>query len=343
MKRFLILSWTLITLCIPVSAQRLPDYDLDLEKRKDGRFYLKSTGEAFTGTASGLSFNSGEPATQEFVDGSRHGWYRGFFDEERAKVKWKVSCVDGFEHGEYLCYQENGQLHFRMFMRKGKIHGECHEFISDGRTLIYQYRNDKPKSVSLMSNKGYVTGRSPMKNGKMNGMIKGYHRYPEGKLRYKVPCVDGLKEGKYKEYSKNGKLRVRGSYANGEKEGFWVTYGKRNRIESFYKNGKQEGEFKVYNREGKLDMFCEYSGGLMHGEYRLYDRESGMLQWEGCHKSGKREGAWKEYDRQGRLKMEEEYIENIQVSFKIYDPETGVLLREGSYVTPAKRRSVEAM
>ena len=58
--------------------------------------------------------------------------------------------------------------------------------------------------------------------GKLNGFLKSY--YKKGDLHYLESYSNGILNGKYLEYDKNGKLLIEGEYLYGKKQGDWFDY-----------------------------------------------------------------------------------------------------------------------
>ena len=67
---------------------------------------------------------------------------------------------------------------------------------------------------------------------------------------------NGIKEGEWVNYHKNGKLRSKGSYKNGKKEGGWVSYHENGQLwnKGSYKNGKYENDWVWYTEDGEIWM-----------------------------------------------------------------------------------------
>jgi antitoxin component YwqK of YwqJK toxin-antitoxin module len=79
------------------------------------------------------------------------------------------------------------------------------------------------------------------------GIIKKYYydRIEEYYAYYEFFVFNGNKEGKYKQFYKNGQLYL---ICN-------------------YKNGKIEGEFQSYYESGQLYIKCNYKNNKIEGEW----------------------------------------------------------------------------
>jgi antitoxin component YwqK of YwqJK toxin-antitoxin module len=90
--------------------------------------------------------------------------------------------------------------------------------------------------------------------------------------------VDGLRQGLWKNYYKDGTLMGEEHYLNGELHGLW----------------------KVYYDNGTLGSEGHYLNGKPHGLWKSY-HSNGTLQWEGHYLNGEQHGLWKRYHEDGTL------------------------------------------
>ena len=139
------------------------------------------------------------------------------------------------------------------------------------------------------------------KNGERNGKGKEYNK--NGNLIFEGEYLNGKRNGKGKEYDFNGNIIFEGKYLNGKK---WTGKGyKRNNIIYELKDGKgfiNSEEFKG-----------EYINGERNGQGKEYD-EYGKLIFEGEYLNGERNGQGKEYDWfSDKLMFEGEYLNNKRV------------------------------
>ena len=86
--------------------------------------------------------------------------------------------------------------------------------IMSGKCVIYE-GSMQGKIYDVTSNELIYEGG--LLNGKKNGKGKEYDK--DGKLEYEGEYLNGEKNGKVKIYYNNGKLEYEGEYLNGEKNG----------------------------------------------------------------------------------------------------------------------------
>ena len=190
---------------------------------------------------------------------------------------------------------------------------------------------------------------------------------PNGKLHYECKYLNGLKNGKGREYY-NDKIIFEGEYKNGQKwcgkfynlmnneyyeikegNGYIKKFHESHlNFEGYIKNGKENGKGKYYDyNNGRLIYDGEYLNGKWHGrgiryDYNgtkfdgiyLYDHKlkgkeyiNGRLEYEGEYLFNKKWNG-KGYDENGNIIYE---LKNGNGKFKDYD-EYGKLYFEGEYL-----------
>ena len=170
-----------------------------------------------------------------------------------------------------------------------------------------------------------------LKNG--NGKIKEFEDY-DNELIFDGEYLNGKKNGKGKEYYKNGKIKFEGEYLYDgylkgkfylkekvEFEGEYLFdkkwngkgYDKDGNIIYELKNGN--GKLKEYSYEGILIFEGEYLNGKKNGKGKEYNFE-GILEFEGEYLNGQKNGKGKAYDENGDFKAEIEYLNGKEVHNK---------------------------
>ena len=168
--------------------------------------------------------------------------------------------------------------------------------------------------------------------------------------------LNNIRNGKGKEYNKEGKLifdgeylygfRLKGkSYANEklEYEGEYL-YDKKWNGKGYDETGNiiyelidGNGKVKEYLDNGILYFEGEYLNGKKNGKGKEYDYYNGKLIFEGEYLNGKKHGKGKEYERNGELIFEGEYL-NGKKHGKGKEYETnGELIFEGEYLNGNKK------
>jgi len=271
------------------------------EEREKENYYLYDVVKIFEG---------------EYLNGKRNGKGKEYSDKYREYGKLI------FE-GEYLNDKRNG---------KGKEYEynyreECYKIIYEGEYLNGE-RNGKGKEYDSTYDKKYLL---KFEGEYLNGKIwdgKGYNK--EGNLEFEIKngkgfikeyinwnkifegeYLNGIRNGKGKEFYHNDDLKFEGEYLNGK---IWNGKGYNNKdgeLEFEIKNGK--GYIKEYDEYGKLEFEGEYLNGERNGkgkefvDYEGSRKKNRLVRFKGEYLNGKRNGKGKEYYN-GELEFEGEYL-----------------------------------
>ena len=169
--------------------------------------------------------------------------------------------------------------------------------------------------------------------------------YPNGNMaleEYYVPRTDpryryGLKHGRRRQWSKNGKLMKETGYNYGVKHGrdkSWLESGNP-RFEIMLKGGKANGWVKQWNADGTLlrDQFMK--GGKPHGPERYYHR-NGKMSREQYYLAGKKHGLYQQWTETGQIVEEARFKDDKRHGLqRNWDPDTGAPLSEMTCVDGA--------
>ena len=183
------------------------------------------------------------------------------------------SYIDERKKLDLIRYNRNLQKFFNIKLinykiksgryKLGERNGKGKEYNIKGE-LIYEgeYLNGKGKEY----NHDELEFEGEYKDGKKwNG--KGYDR--NGNMIYQL--INGI--GNIKEYDYDGILKYEGKYLNGVKNGKGKEYdyfGVKLKYEGEYLNGQRNGKGKEYNFKGKLEFEGEYLNGVKNGKGKEY-------------------------------------------------------------------------
>lgn len=121
-----------------------------------------------------------------------------------------------------------------------------------------------------------------------------------GKPRYKIRFIEGIKNGQYLNYDEDGKIELKGNYVKGRKEGEWLGYYQGYVTErTNYFNGKKHGEysqFGLYEHSKELELMEKgsYKEGQKNGEWIRYSM--GVIQTKENYSNGLLNGEYSHYD-----------------------------------------------
>jgi antitoxin component YwqK of YwqJK toxin-antitoxin module len=122
--------------------------------------------------------------------------------------------------------------------------------------------------------------RETYKNGVKNGLYEKYYR--NGQLMEKINYKNDVLDGLFQQWHKNGQLWVKCYYKNGKLNGL---------LEKWYDNGQLSGKrnyddnilnglYEEWYVNGKLSIKCHYKDGLKNGLYEEW-YDNGQL-WMKC-------------------------------------------------------------
>lgn len=131
-------------------------------------------------------------------------------------------------------------------------------------------------------------------------------KWSSGQKRAHGRMENGLKEGRWVYFHKNGKLWGGGLYKNGKKEGHWVVNYENGSvlIEEKYSEGKRDGYSTLYFQNGNKHIEANYLAGLKEGKWTEWYR-SGVIATEGEYKSDIMKGTWLYFNQRGEKIREE--------------------------------------
>lgn len=273
-------------------------------------------------------------------------------------LKEKIEYSKSIKSGESLQYSEEGYLISSLTYKKDTITGTALYYFTD----IVRVQYEKPYVKGMLSGRGYeygrdgriisfityekgvVKGRQDLnsynaKNQKIGLWITFYedidtHKAKQYEGRYK----DGLRNGYFREYDKNGVQISTTKYINGE-------------VVENAEELMSVDMVREYHSDASVKWEKTYFGSQPHGIWKEYDTTGvvinsiiytkGIKLGEGVVDSkGIKQGSWKEYYVEGELRGEGDYIDGARVgSWKFYHP-NGKLEQFGKYRKGGKPHGV---
>ena len=231
-----------------------------------------------------------------------------------------------FFNGELLKgrqYNKNGEIIYEGEYKDGKKYNGIYKIKMNNQIYSYYFMNGK------VTNKYIETDNETIYDGKYNNNLKegkGKEYNKNGKIIFIGEFLNGYRH-KGKEFNENGKLIFNGLYKkglpyNGIRKEF---NGNLLKFEGEIQNGlKFKG--KEYDSNGILIFEGEFINGIKIRGKEKYTKD---LMFEGEYKNGTLYKG-KDYDSQNRLRFEGEYKNRKRYEGKEYD-ENGKLIFEGKY------------
>ncbi|MDF2577839.1 MAG: Tetratricopeptide 1 repeat-containing protein [Chlamydiales bacterium] len=219
----------------------------------------------------------------------RHGVPHGTQKEYYLSgvLKSESSYVQGKKDGPFKSWYENGQLQAEATYQNDELIGEYKEFHFDlddekelklSKKVVREGLSSKVWEVGY-SIEGYKLYESEKENGLENGCYQMF--YKDGGLLQTGNFIHGKKHGLWKIFYPSQFLKREEEYILGKKHGSYIEWseplienGKQptseKLIEGTYSNDQKQSLWKYWYPNGSLKAQINYEGGLEHGEYLEY-------------------------------------------------------------------------
>ena len=218
----------------------------------------------------------------EYKEGKKSGKGKEFNDD--GELIYEGEFFNDLKDGQGKCFDKSEHKIFKGTFKKGnKYNGKETEY--KGKDIRFDdiYVDGKIVGKKIMKelSKGIIKFEGESVNGIKNGKGKEYNL--RGKLIFEGEYLDGKRHGNGNEYNSNGEY-YKGQFIKGKK---WdgTGYNRDNTVD--YVIIKGCGTMKEYH-EGKLIYEGECQNGLRHGIGKEYDSNTHKLNFKGRFKYGKK-------------------------------------------------------
>lgn len=308
-------------------------------------------------------FRSGKIASiTEFKQGEKQGAFQTYY--ENGRIQEKGSFQQGILHDSLIVYTDEDYVLKKALFIQGKIQGTLKEYYPNTYQLkkISNYTLDTLNGTCLTYySNGQLETSCTYKQGVLDQDYIVYH--DNGQLNIKVTYIKGMKQGRFKEYDREGNVIRIGQYKNNELDGEIEAFYKDNALfwTHHFKQGIKIGTHYDYWENGKLKIFRIYDAGKIRSDAYYTDKEvlfeSNKFSYEIHPRDGKeavviertrfdkkgvksgletyfdkqRHGAWKSFYSNGKLASLSTYKFNkLQGSYITYYS-NGKVEVEGNY------------
>jgi antitoxin component YwqK of YwqJK toxin-antitoxin module len=185
-----------------------------------------------------------------FTEGKKTGIWNSYFID--GKPEQLENYINGKLDGEWISYYSNGKVASKRVFKKDEIDGRKEDFDDDG--LLYCetiFEKGRLKDIKFLDKKGTLISNTSSRKGNADISFYGSDGIKVSQGYY---SKDGLAEGKFTYYYKNGQISSDGSYKNDLQDGKKTWYYPNIKIneEGNYKNGKADGYFVNYYNNGQV-------------------------------------------------------------------------------------------
>jgi uncharacterized protein len=280
--------------------------------------------------------------------GLKQGDWKEFYPS--GGLKTEMTYKDDLLNGYYKEYDTRGRLAVTMLYENGaivksKVEDEqdieiVNKYDNDGK-LIYSgpFRKQVPVGIHRDYDKegkvlnGYIYNDTGVKiaegvineAGNKNGKWKEYSQ--EGKLFAEGQYNDNRRIGAWKYYNSEGKVEQTGSYNNGRPDGLWKWFYENGSVlrEEEYFQGQRDGQFTEYSPAGEIIAQGVYSDGEKNGEWTT---KAGDCTEKGKYLIGLKEGEWRTTYENGKLMFKGDFVQGNPDGSQIYYYEDGTVKEE---------------
>ncbi len=215
------------------------------------------------------------------VAGEKSGLWLTYYDDN--KISYQENFVKGELDGEWISYYKNGKVASKNFYKKGEAEGKQENFDEDG--LVYSetiFEKGRLRDIKFFNKKGEVISNTTSRKGNAEIAFYGADGSKESQGYY---SKDGLGEGEFTYYFKNGDISARAVYKDGKTEGKKTLFFPNNKV-------KQEGNYKADKADG----------------YFVNHYLNGQVSFEGWYVDDQQQGTALDYDLLGKMTSKQYYL-----------------------------------
>lgn len=291
----------------------------------------------------------------------------------------------GLKQGEWKDFYPNGTIKNERTFKNDLLHGYYREYDNRGKlvmTMLYdsgsivRSRVEDETDIEI-ANRYDQSGRliysGPLRNKvpvgihreySVDGKITNAFIYNDNGIKISEGIVDeaGNRNGRWKDFSQDGKLAAEGQYIDNRRTGTWKFYNSLEKPEQTgsYNNGRPDGLWKWYYENGALLREEEYFQGQRDGSYTEYSVSGEIIaqgtftdgeangEWkyksgdnteEGKYIVGLRDGVWKSYYPNGKLRFKANYVQGNPDGLQTFYYDNGKIKEEQYYSMGIRQRT----
>lgn len=179
------------------------------------------------------------------------------YHEDGKTIRYKGQFKDDKPIGKFVYYFETGEVQTILeYEEDGSAAAKT--YFPEGSLMTKGYYVDQQKDGIwwYFSADKLLIAKEVYKNGKLEG--KSYKFFPteigaQPIVLEEVNYVNGLAEGEWSRYYKDGKIQMKGKYLNGLQHGecIWYTTSGKADVVGYFKEGKKHGQWRFYDEEGE--------------------------------------------------------------------------------------------
>ncbi len=193
------------------------------------------------------------------------------FHFPNGKISSEGTMRNGKPDGYWKNYYENGILKSEGNRKNYLLDSTWRFYDEDGKLVLeINYKKGKKNGFRITYQGDEIT-----KENFVDDVKQGYSYvlYPNGKVHFKIPFVDGLENGQAVEYAPDGRIVQLIQY----KKGYVISRQKINRFDS---DSLPNGKWIWFYDDEKVHITGNYKHGLKNGYFKTYDRNGNLISTE---------------------------------------------------------------
>ena len=271
-----------------------------------------------------IFYNDNGDTTEKinYFEGKKNGYHYMYYTDNSNKVKSKELYINNLKEGKSYYYYPDGSINKIINFKNNQRHGLGYEFINDSLIIgIYEFNNDRLVNYEMINRYD--------ENNDKNGIWREF--YNDFRIKTETVFINGVKEGLYKQFDKDGSLEITVLYKN----------------DSIINDSYDMEDFidfrKEFDEQGNLVFQGTFRNNFPIGIHRWYDSlgnviktelydEFGRILSDGIiNDEGNRQDQFINYYPYKKIKSRGKYINNRRVGTWIFYFSNGKIEQEGNY------------
>lgn len=203
--------------------------------------------------------------------GRKQGEWVKYYENGKT-IRYKGQFKNDIPYGKFVYYYESGEVQTILEYEEEGL-ASAKTYFTTGSLMAKGYYLNQKKNGTwyYFSIDKLLIAKEVYLNGELHGMSYKYFPTEIGQqpiVLETVNYVNGLAQGEWKRYFKDGKVQVKGNYLDGLESGecTWYTTSGKVEIVGYYKLGKQNGYWRYYDKEGNYTTHFFLLGVELEGE-----------------------------------------------------------------------------
>ena len=189
----------------------------------------------------------------------------------------------GRKTGKWQAFHPNGKMRYEGNFREGYEIGTFKFWNGNGQLvseLLYSQKGEYA-SARIFYPGGVVKAEGNFHKRKKDGLWKYYSKSPHI-IKKEESYKDGIKDGPWRVYFRDGKLTSEIYWKDGKRHGSWTDFFQNGNphVEATFENGVLVGNYTVYYSSKVVEKEGVYVKGKMNGIWRYYNEESELIRKE---------------------------------------------------------------